>query len=424
LSNGVERPYVTAEESPDVASRAAVILLFVSSGVFTLGDGAVLLLLAPHLAEQGVSSPVIGPIVATYSGAALLFRFVTGAVYRSYRLRYLVPGGCLVQAASFVVLANSSSTAWLAITVALNGAGFAIASTGGLAAVMELRPAGNAGSLMGWYTGCIGAGYGAAGFVGGAAGDLFGISGALTAVTVFPLLAAAGLAGALWPVGRSAADSTTDGDAAQGPGPRRRRSPVAALLSVGPYVWLAFFCALHINLLSGVLLTFFPLYGLAIGLSLTQIGSLTGASSALSSAIRFTSPALFKRIDYRSVLPWMVLLGGAATAALTVSRVYVILLLAWLGIGASRALLRVSSAALVMNASGGGDRQRGLASGTYMSGLDIGKIIGPVLGGLSVNSLGYEPTFLLAGLGIPAVFFAYYAWLKLRADGVVEPEPG
>ncbi|MFA9431902.1 MFS transporter [Egicoccus sp. AB-alg2] len=74
----------------------------------------------------------------------------------------------------------------------------------------------------------------------------------------------------------------------------------------------------------------------------------------------------------------------------------------------------MSSAALVMDSAGAGDRQRGLASGTYMSGLDIGKIIGPVVGGVSVDALGYEPTFLLAGLGIPLVFFTYYGWLKRR----------
>jgi MFS family permease len=386
--------------------------------VFTLGDGAVLLLLAPLLAHRGIDEPLIGPMVAAYSGAALLFRFVTGAFYRPHRLRFLVPFGCLLQAGAFLALASATGIASLTAAIAINGVGFAIASTGGLAAVMDLRSDGDAGTAMGWYTGSVGAGYGFAGFVGGAAGDLLGISGAVLAVAIFPLLAAAALGFALWTVGdRHRARPETEGQSAGG---RTRAQRLRQLVSVGPFVWLAFFCALHINLLSGVLLTFFPLYGIAIGLTLTQIGALTGSSSALSSALRFMSPALFKHISYRSVLPWMVLLGGAATAALTASRLYVLLLVAWLGIGTSRALLRVSSAALVMDATRDVKPRRGAASGVYMAGLDIGKIIGPVLGGLSVSRVGYEATFLAAGLGVPLVFFTYYGSLKLRGITIRE----
>jgi predicted MFS family arabinose efflux permease len=386
-------------------SRTALVGLFAASVVFTLGDGSVQLLLAPHLQAQGVSAPVIGPIVATYSVAALIARFVTGAVYRADRVRYLVPAGCLLQAASFLLLANTTSPVVLALATATNGLGFAVASTGGLAAVMELRPGSNAGTLMGWYTGFIGAGYALANIAGGIAGDTLGLPRAITVLAALPVLAAMGLAAATWRLS-TAAPSRTGGGA-------RRRFGLGMLGRVSPYVWLAFFCALHINLLSGVLLTFFPLFGLAIGLSLTQVGALTGLSSGVSSAIRFLTPALFSRVPYRRLLPWMVVLGGLATAALTVSRLFVVLAGAWVGIGMSRAILRVSSAALVMDSTAS-DRERGAASGIYMSGLDIGKIIGPLVGGLSVNRLGFEPTFLLAGLAIPLVFFAFYIRLRLR----------
>jgi MFS family permease len=386
----------------------ALVGLFAASVVFTLGDGSVQLLLAPHLQAQGVSAPVIGPIVAAYSVAALVTRFVTGAIYRADRVRYLVPFGCLVQAGSFLLLANNTSPIVLAIATATNGLGFAIASTGGLAAVMELRPGSNAGSLMGWYTGFIGAGYALANVAGGFAGDLLGLSRAITVLAVLPVLAAGGLAAATWRMPPGAPEAE--------PEHGRRKIGLGVLTRTSAYVWLAFFCALHINLLSGVLLTFFPLYGLVIGLSLTQVGSLTGLSSGVSSALRFLTPALFSRMSYRPFLPWMVVLGGLSTAALTISRSFAILAAAWVGIGLSRAILRVSSAALVMDTVHG-DRDRGAASGVYMSGLDLGKIIGPLLGGVSVNRLGYEPTFLLAGLGIPLVFFAFYTRLRLRERG-------
>lgn len=392
-----------SRSSPVRSERSALVWLLAASIVFTIGDGSVQLLLAPHLQAQGVGSAAIGPIVAAYSVAALCFRFVTGWVYRAHLIRFLVPGGCVLQTVSFLWLANASSPLPLAVATATNGMGFAIASTGGLAAVMELRQRGNAGVVMGWYTGCLGAGYSLAGFVGGAAGDLLGLSRAITTLAILPLLAGVGLAVAVWHVEGQAPTPT-----------RTRGGPLAVLTGAGPYVWLAFFCALHINLLSGVLLAFFPLYGLAIGISLTQVGTLTGMSSGVSSAIRFSAPALFRRVSYRSLLPWMVLLGSIATAALTLSAVYALLAAAWIGIGVSRGILRVSSAALVMDTNDGSDRGRGAASGLYLAGLDVGKIIGPIAGGAAVSVAGYRVTFLLAGLAVPLVFFAFYAVLTVR----------
>lgn len=401
----VTPPARAAAASP---GRGTLVALFAASVVFTLGDGSVQLLLAPHLQFQGVPPNVIGPIVAAYSGAALFGRFVTGATYRANRIRWLVPLGCLLQAASFLVLAGADSPLVLAAATATNGLGFAIASTGGLAAVMELRPAANAGALMGWYTGFIGAGYAMANFAGGLAGDLLGTSRAITVLAALPVAAALGLGAATWRLAAA-------GDTAEEAGTRQASAlSLTGLRSMSPYVWLAFFCALHINLLSGVLLTFFPLFALSIGLSLTQVGTLTGTSSAVSSALRFTTPAIFRRIPYRRFLPWMVIGGGLAAAALTVSHLYLVLAVAWIVIGVSRAILRVASAALVMDAGHDSDRARGAASGIYMAGLDIGKIIGPLVGGVAVGQLGYEPTFLLAGLGIPVVFFVFYRRLRRR----------
>lgn len=384
--------------------------------VFTAGDGSFHILIAPYLEEQGVRAARIGPIVAAYSVAALGFRFLIGLVYRAEWIRFIVPAGCLLQAMSFVVVAYNSDPAILTVATSTSGMGFAIASTGGLAAVMEMRPASNAGVLMGWYTGCISVGYAISGFLGGFAGDVLGLSGAFAALAMLPVLAAVGFAAAAWRVASSSSDEDEAAPPETAGAIETQKRSRALRASINPLVVLAFFCALHINLLSGVLQTFFPLYGLTIGLSLTQIGALQGLHSTVSSAIRFATPALFRRIHYRRFLPWAVILGGLATAAVTLSTMFVALAVAWAFIGVSRALLRVSSAALAMDAAGGDDRRRGTASGVYMSGLDVGKIIAPVLGGISVDGFGYEATFVITGLGVPLVFFAYYAWLKWRPN--------
>ncbi|MPZ88003.1 MAG: MFS transporter [Nitriliruptorales bacterium] len=383
-------------------SRWHLAALYAATFLSTVGDGSVQLLLPPHLASTGLSPGTIGPVVAAYSVAALVSRVVAGAVYRADRIALLVSGGCVASAIAFVLIARSSSVPVLVALSAMNGMGWAAASTGGLAAIMELRRGANAGVVMGWYTGFIGAGYAAAGFLGGVLGDHLGTAGAITALAVVPVVASVALGGILRGVRHVEA------------GDYPRRPSLSAFARLQPYVWLAFFIALHLNLLSGVLHTYFPLYGLAIGLSLTQIGVLTGTHSALGSAVRFVAAPLFRVVPYRRTLPWLVAIGGLSVAAMVLSSAYTALLIAWGVLGLSRGVLRVASSALVMDSSREDGRDRGAASGVYLAGLDVGKIVGPLAGGMAVEVMGLRSAFVLAGLGFPLVFFTFLSWLRRR----------
>ena len=391
-------------------ARRTLLVLFVATIVFTVGDGSATVLLAPYLDMRGITQLVIGQIAAAYSVAALAFRFVTGSLYRPRRTVWLVPGGCVLQAVAFFLTALTGDPLLLTLLVGLNGAGQALASTGGLAAIMDVTDGRNAGSIMGWYTGCIGAGYAISGFLGGWLGDAVGLVDALKVLAAIPLVAGLGLTAGLR---RIVDPETAPGAKTQRGRPKARPSFLAGFRHAGPMVWLAATVGLQINLVSGVLNTFFPLYGLAIGLSLTQIGVLNGVHSGTSSVVRFLTPPLFRRVSHRSTLPWMVLLSGAALVGLTASTAMAALTLAWLLIGLSRGFLRVSSAALVTEAVRG--PSRGAASGIYLAGLDVGKIIGPIAGGLAVEALGYETTFVLTGLIVPVVYFGLSGMIARRS---------
>lgn len=177
-------------------------------------------------------------------------------------------------------------------------------------------------------------------------------------------------------------------------------SPRNRYRSLSPLVWLAFFVTVH--LLAGVLSTFFPIYGLAIGLTLSRIGALQGMHSAAASVIRFMTPLIFEAVQPKGLQPWLVVVGGLAVAGLALVVNYRLLILCWVLLGLTRGVLRVSSSALMMDASDGHDR--GTASGVYLAGLDVGRIVGPLLGGVSVQLLGYQGTFLAAGLATPIIF--------------------
>jgi MFS family permease len=191
-----------------------------------------------------------------------------------------------------------------------------------------------------------------------------------------------------------------------------RRSWLSGFRRLAPIVWLAFFVTLYINLVSGVLFTFFPIYGLAIGLTLTQIGVLQGIHGATATAIRFLSAIWFRFVSYQRTLPLMVIASGVSIAVIGGVKLYVVLALAWGGIGLTRGLLRVASAALVMDSAGAIDANRGAASGVYLAGLDLGKVLGPLVGGVGADAIGLRATFLAVSAGFPAVYFLLAAALR------------
>jgi MFS family permease len=295
----------------------------------------------------------------------------------------------------------------LTLLVALDGGGFAVATTANMAAVVERRPeGGNAGAIMGWYTGAIAVGYAVAGFVGGVVGDRMGPGPAILVLAVVPLVAGAALATIV-----------------------RRTPPVQAaphepggawwraFHGLPGFVWVAFFVTLYINLVSGVVLTFLPIYGLAIGLSLTQVGALQGIHGGAAAVVRFLSGVVFRFVSYHRTLGLTVVLSGLSIAAIAGVRIFVLLAGACGLLGLTRGLLRVASGALVMEQAAG---RSGAASGVYLAGLDLGKVLGPVAGGVGVHAVGIRATYLAACVGFPALYFLLSALTRRRGG---RPEP-
>jgi MFS family permease len=389
---------------------SALIPLYVASAILTTGEGSFNLLVPPYMKEQHVPEVLIGTAVSIYGLMSLASRIPAGALYRSERAWSLIFGGCALSSLSFVLISQTSNAALLATWVALDGVGFAVATTAIMAALIERRPEGtNAGAIMGWYTGSIGAGYALAGFLGGALGDALGPGPAMFVLALVPLTAGVLLAAIV--------RGTTPAAAAVEEGEElAKRSWLHGFRGIAPLVWLAFFVTLYINLVSGVVLTFFPIYGLAIGLTLTQVGALQGIHAAVAAGVRFLSGIFFRFVSYQRTLPLMVLVSGLSVAAIGGTEVFVLLAIAWGALGLTRGLLRVASAALVMDEAGDVDSKRGAASGVYLAGLDLGKVLGPLIGGIGADTIGLRSTFLVVSVAFPVVYFILAAALRRRRE--------
>jgi MFS family permease len=107
----------------------------------------------------------------------------------------------------------------------------------------------------------------------------------------------------------------------------------------------------------------------------------------------------------------MVAVSGVSVAAIAGLKAFLVLAAAWATLGLTRGLLRVSSAALVMDAAGETDAHRGTASGVYLAGLDLGKVLGPLAGGIGADTIGLRATFFVAAVTFPLVYFVLAALL-------------
>jgi predicted MFS family arabinose efflux permease len=371
---------------------------YIASGVLTVGEGSLLVLISPYLELRHVGVGTIGIVVSVYGIASLLARVPAGAAYRADRVRWQVTGGALIMAVAFAAIPMAHHPALIAALVGLDGIGFAIATTAAMAGLIKRRPPDvDAGPIMGWYTGSVGAGYALAGFVAGPLADGIGIPGAFTIMAMVPLVGGAALARSLGANADQADDAEVD----------TRGSFVSSLMEFGrapAAMWIAFAVSLYINLVSGATFTLFPLYGLAIGLTLTQIGALSGIHGIVAAGIRFASPWIFRWIPYRRSLSVMVVVSGLAVTALAGSSLFLLLAVAWAVIGLARGVLRVASGALVLDSAGVSDGQQGAASGIYLAGLDLGKILGPIVGGFGAEIFGIRTTFVALGVLFPLVY--------------------
>lgn len=384
--------------------------IFAGTVFTTFAAGGLLLLVPPLLHRRGLSEATIGLVVACGGIASLLLRIPAGLAYRSSTAGGVIWAGGLVTATALLVLPEVDSTLVTAALIAVNGAAFAVVSTVAMAAVVEHRPSSvSLGSLMGWFTGSIGAGYSVAAFVAGALGDAIGLAPAIRVTAVLPVVAAALLSIGLHRVGPTGATEPSEEPTG------RRVRPAEWLRSMPLGLWTAFLVALYINLVNGALNAFFPLYGLSIGLTLTQIGVIGGIHGALASVVRFGADSLFIRLGYMRPIVALVATSATAVALVALPTSFFLLASIFAVIGLARGILRVASGALAVE--GSTRRTHGGASGIYLSGLDLGHVLGPIAGGTAAELLGLRAAFPAIGVSF-AVAYAVLTLLVRRRSAL------
>lgn len=384
--------------------------VYFSVFLFVAGSSAVSVLVPVYLSRQADLGPAaIGAVVGVYGIASLAARIPVGLLYSAGRGRGLLVGGGLLSALAFGLVPLVHGTLALTVLMALNGLGWSIATTAQLALLVARPPLGASTAVaMGWFSGATGLGNAVAGIVGGSLADAAGLR-----VTFF-VLAATPLVGAIamWrSIGAAPAGAPMP------PRVGRRLAVVRMPLAV----WVGVLVMVFINCLNSITNTFQPVLALGAGLSLTQIGVLSSIRSWASSSSRFGSGPLFARFDPAGLTMPLVVAGTLATCFIpSVIGSFVAQIPLFVIAGLSRGLLRVTGTADAFDAVGQNDRQHGLTSAFLYGGLDVGKIVGPVAGGVVAGAFGIATMLRV----LPFAFLLLYLALAVPARRAARPVAG
>ena len=402
--------------------------VYVATTLFELAEGALRFLVPLNLDARRLGPAEIGLVIFAFSTTSLIARGFTAAVFSHGRARRLIVAAGIASTVAYLFTPFVSEVWMFAALMSIDGFGWGVATTALLAVMMTSTPRSMSSAVaMGWFVGFQGIAFALATTIAGLLADRFGIQPAMLVLATVPVMAASLIALRLPRPTRADEDEMVVA-AAEPDEPdvhrvtRVRRSLRGATRRVAalPFaVWAAAVVALYLNVMNGLLASFFPLLALGLGMSFSEIGTLSSMRSAVSSVARFGAGWLFARVPaHRLHLP---LLGISAGTLMILPSIpgYAVQFPAFMLNGMSRGLLRVTTGAAAMDAMAGS--QAGLAAAAMTAGLDVGKMIGPLVGGFVAAAFGLDAMFRV----VPLAFLALYVVLYLATPRArTRPVPG
>jgi MFS family permease len=192
--------------------------------------------------------------------------------------------------------------------------------------------------------------------------------------------------------------------------PKRRRINLYRFRYVPLAAWVAALTGFYLNTTNAVLNTFFPLLGVSLGFSLSQVGVLAGSRSAVSAMIRFVAHRVFDWVPFRVQFVPLYLLNAVSASLIGIVTMLPVQYLLWMPNGASRGILRVGSMAQAIEDS---DEERASATAALIgAGYDTGRIVGPAVGGLVATVVGLSTMFVVMPIFFVVLILPLALWAR------------
>lgn len=355
----------------------------------------------------GANTVDVGVINSTFLLVAGLFSLPLGLVSDRVGRKLLILCGLLTIGGTSLLLSLASSARQIALIYFLFGVGVASFGPTMMSFVADFSPSTHLGRSYGWYTLAIYGGMSLGPAAGGGIAQLLGykplfiFAGVLLlvlAVIVFFILPRARHVLVNRPPRRPAIDIMRD---------LLRNPPLLTcwLVTIGGFMGF------------GMFITFIPLYAQNRGLHIGQIGIIFGAQAVSNALSRIPFGRLSDYVSHRSNLVTAGFICYAAALAgfgFAGNLAWFVLFAVVTGAGMGLAFTAVG--ALIAEVVEPGSR--GIAMGGYNSSIYFGMMLGALVMGAVIRSIGYPHAFfIIAGinLAVTAVFTLVFNFTRARA---------
>lgn len=360
----------------------------------------------PYLDHMHIPVALIGTLISFGPVLALLSRLPVGMAYNHQRARLVISAAMIAMGITNYLYSFATGPVTFAVIQGVNGFAYGALTTLYMAFYIDsLAPEENRNHAMGYYVGSLAMGYSTGNFFGGLVADHWGYAATFQLGALLSLIAV----GLIWlsrePI--SAAVKTT------GLKSRAKLSWAESLRALlEPELATVVIVALFLNVVHQMGSVFISLYGLSVGMTLTQVGIVRAAYAGCNAVTRPISGHVVNRLGHKGLsyfgLPLqslILMLVPLFTSFGTVLPVYVCS-------GLLRAIVIVANAVGLVQDVPESRVRRGLASAVYNAAGDLGNILGPAVGGLIAQATGVASVFVIGSLGSTALFFIFVILLR------------
>ena len=353
----------------------------------------------PFLDHMRIPVALIGTLISLGPVFALAARLPVGMLYNRTRARLLVSLAVLAMGVTNYLYSFALKSWSFALVHCMNGFAYSAVTTLYMAHYVDsLAPGENRNHAMGYYVGSLALGYSTGNFFGGLIADHWGYIWTFRLGALLSLLAV----GLLWFLQRApqARESRTK---AKTSGNIPLKESLRALLE--PELATVVLVALFLNLLHQMGGVFISLYGLAVGMNMTQIGIIRAGYAGVNAVTRPISGHVVNKAGHRGLSYFGLPLQSAILMLVPLFTGFGTIFIVYIASGLMRAIVIVANAVGLVQDVPESKVQRGLASGVYNAAGDLGNILGPSVGGLIAQATGIASVFVVGSVGSTALFF-------------------
>jgi DHA1 family multidrug resistance protein-like MFS transporter len=362
----------------------------------TMQSNSASTLIPPFLQHLNIPVAGIGTLISLGPILALASRLPVGLAYNHGRARLLIAAAVVAMGITNYCYSFAVDSLSFAVVHCLNGFAYGAVTTLYMAFYVDsLAPDENRNHAMGYYVGSLAVGYSTGNFFGGLIADYFGYGMTFQLAALLSLIPCA----LLWLL-RGA------GGAAVGKAKAKAKLTVKGIWNaiLEPGLATVVVTALFLNLLHQMSGVFVSLYGLAVGMSLTQIGVIRAAYAGVNAVTRPISGHVVDRFGHRGLSFTGIPLQSALLMLIPLFTGFGAILTVYLCSGLLRAIVIVANAVGLVQDVDETKVQRGVASAVYNSAGDLGNILGPTIGGLIAQATSIGSVFVVGSLASTIMF--------------------